>query len=268
MSSPAESPDEVKALLKSLAATERLLVALDFDGTLSALTDRPMESRMLPEARQALDALIATPQTAVALVSGRTLHDLEIISEHDDASSIHLAGSHGAEFWHPGEGRTPREFSEEEAADQALRDDVRARAEDTVAEFEGAWIEPKEFGIGLHTRLATPTDAAEATRRIENLLSECAPSWRKRTGHNILEYAYRHEGKDTAIAALRTRLGATAVLFAGDDVTDEDALASLESADLGVRVGDGDTHARVRVPDAAALSHVLLTLAEIRSASD
>ncbi|MBB2974697.1 trehalose 6-phosphate phosphatase [Microbacterium endophyticum] len=266
MTTPVESPEEVTAALEELAATAHLLIALDFDGTLASLNDKPMESRMLPEARRALEALVAAPHTSVALVSGRTLHDLKIISEHDDSSLVHLAGSHGAEFWHPGEGETPRESSDEDAADRALRDDVRVSAEQAVADIDGAWIEPKEFGIGLHTRLAASADAEIAASRIDSLLAERAPSWRRRTGHNILEYAYRHEGKDTAIAALRKRLGASAVLFAGDDVTDEDALASLESEDLGVRVGSGETHARVRVADAAALSHALLALAKLRSA--
>ena len=39
--------------VSTLAATERLLVALDFDGTLSPLVDAPMDARMLPAARAA-----------------------------------------------------------------------------------------------------------------------------------------------------------------------------------------------------------------------
>ncbi len=61
-------------------------------------------------------------------------------------------------------------------------------------------------------------------------------------------------------------MGATAVLFAGDDVTDEDALAALEPQDLGIRVGAGETAARQRVPDAAALAAALTRLAELRGA--
>ena len=90
------------------------------------------------------------------------------------------------------------------------------------------WVEPKTFGFGIHTRVATRRDAADAPAMPPT--GSCrsdAPHWRRRTGHNIVEYSFRHEGKDSAIAALRERTGATAVLFAGDDVTDEDALASL-----------------------------------------
>ncbi|SBS70492.1 trehalose-phosphatase [uncultured Microbacterium sp.] len=247
--------------LAALARTATLLVALDFDGTLAPLQDEPMRSRMLPEARTALDRLAALPETAVALVSGRTLAHLEEISEHSADSRIHLAGSHGAEFWHPDD---PGDDSAPE--DTTLRDALTHRAEGIVEPLEGAWIEPKIFGFGLHTRLAADADAVAATTAIDALVAEEAPTWRRRVGQDILEFASRQEGKDSAVRALRDRVGATAVLFAGDDVTDEDALAALEPQDLGIRVGAGETAARQRVPDAAALAAALTRLAELRGA--
>jgi trehalose 6-phosphate phosphatase len=117
----------------------------------------------------------------------------------------------------------------------------------------------------VHTRRAAAEAAAEANRLVDEIVAAEAPHWRRRTGHNIVEFAFRHEGKDSAIAELRERLGATAVLFAGDDVTDEDALASLGAGDLGVRVGDGPTAAAVRVPDIAALAELLTLLASERA---
>jgi len=112
------TPD-VGTLLDGIVGTERLLVALDFDGTLSPLVDDPMSSRMLPAAREAVMALVATPATTVALVSGRSIPDLRIIAEHQDDSPLLLAGSHGAEVWLPGEGRRA---TSDDAADEALRD--------------------------------------------------------------------------------------------------------------------------------------------------
>ncbi|WDG16813.1 trehalose-phosphatase [Microbacterium sp. Clip185] len=249
--------------LESLARTPRLLVALDFDGTLSPLVDEPMSARMIPEARQALDALVALPDTDVALVSGRTLADLRVISEHSDDSLFHLAGSHGAETWHPG-----TQAEDDDAADRAdrvLLDELVAEAQRIVAGIDGAWVEPKAFGLGLHTRLAQPDAAEQAQREIDALMQERAPRWRRRTGRDILEFAFRHEGKDQAVAALRERLGATAVLFAGDDVTDEDALRSLGDGDLGVHVGGGDSAASVSVEDPAALAALLTRLAQLRA---
>ena len=96
------------------------------------------------------------------------------------------------------------------------------------------------------------------------MVASAAPDWRRRTGKKIVEYAFRHEGKDSAIANLRERVHADAVLFAGDDTTDEDALRSLQSQDLGIHVGDGETAARVSVPDIPAMAATLAELADQR----
>ncbi|MEJ1155743.1 trehalose-phosphatase [Microbacterium marmarense] len=250
--------------VRKLATTDRLLVALDFDGTLSPLVDEPMQARMFPATRAAVNALIDAPETIVALVSGRSLVDLRVIAEHDDASQILLAGSHGAEYWYPDTGLVSHE---DHADDARLRDELRAHAEAATAEVDGVWVEPKTFGFGLHTRLVDPAVAPEVQRRVDQLVAAQAPHWRRRTGHNITEYAFRHEGKDTAIAELREHVGATAVLFAGDDVTDEDALKTMGEGDLGIRVGTPPTAATVCVADIAELSTLLTVLSTERSAA-
>ena len=254
--------DRARDAIARVAASDRLLVALDFDGTLSPLEDEPMDARMLPAARDAVAALVAAPDTVVAFVSGRSLVDLRVIAEHDDASHVLLAGSHGAEYWVPGEGLARHA---DDPASAQLRDALRARAEQSTAHLEGVWIEPKTFGFGVHTRRAQQAAADEANRLVDEIVQAEAPHWRRRTGHNIVEFAFRHEGKDSAIAELRERVGATAVLFAGDDVTDEDAMRSLGPEDLGVRVGDGETAARIRVADIAALAGLLQQLATERT---
>jgi alpha,alpha-trehalose-phosphate synthase [UDP-forming]/trehalose-phosphatase len=252
----------LKEALARVAASDRLLVALDFDGTLAPLEDEPMNARALPSAAAAVAALAALPDTPVAFVSGRSMHDLREIAEHADDDQIFLAGSHGAEFWVPGEGLLQ---TDDEENGPALRDELRDRMTAEVGGLDGVWVEPKTFGFGIHTRVASPEDAQTARSAADRLVQDRAPHWRRRTGHNIVEYSFRHEGKDSAIAALRERTGATAVLFAGDDVTDEDALASLGPDDLGIRVGDGETAASVRVGSIQDLAAALSLLARMRA---
>lgn len=247
--------------LAGLARTPRLLVALDFDGTLAPLVDEPMTARMVPEARTAVDALLSAPATTVAFVSGRTLHDLRIIAEHRDDSPVLLYASHGAEQWPGADGA-----SEVPDAEDVLRDELSRRVADSVAGVPGVWLEPKRFGFAVHTRLAPESRAAEVDGAVDAVMARYAPHWRRRTGHDILEFSSRADGKDTAVARLRAQTGATAVLFAGDDVTDEDALQSLQPQDVGVRVGAGPSAATVRVPDIEELASLLLALAHERAA--
>ncbi|MCC4249368.1 MULTISPECIES: trehalose-phosphatase [Microbacterium] len=251
------------AAIEAVSTSPVLLVALDFDGTLAPLVDHPMTARMTPRARAAVDALADLPDTVVALVSGRSLGHLREIAEHLDVSPVWLAASHGVQYWVPGAGEQP---GPDDAADLALRDRLREAITTSVAHLDGVWIEPKEFGVGVHTRVADADTAREAREIADRLVAADAPGWRRRTGHDILEFAFRHEGKDTAVAHLRERTGATAVLFAGDDVTDEDALRALQPGDLGIHVGDGDTAATLKVADIDALVDVLEAVARQRVA--
>ncbi|MDQ1127505.1 trehalose 6-phosphate phosphatase [Microbacterium sp. SORGH_AS 505] len=250
--------------INAVARTKKLLVALDFDGTLSPLVDEPMSARMAPAARAAVDGLVAAPATVVAFVSGRSLGDLRIIAEHSDDSPILLAGSHGAEYLLPG--------ADSEAAldpgDTDLRDRLRTQAEESAREVPGAWIEPKTFGFGVHLRTVSDPSAAERLRSaVDALVADAAPHWRRRQGHGIVEYAFTDVGKDAAVAHLRDVVDASAVIFAGDDVTDEDALRSLGPDDLGIRVGAGETAASVRVGDIEELAALLSTVARERVAA-
>ena len=119
--------------IASLARADRLLVALDFDGTLSPLVDDPMSARMAPAARDAVDAIASSPDTTVALVSGRSLSDLRVIAEHGDDSVLLLAGSHGAEHWTPADGTRHPAAGEPTAAERAERDRLRAGGETRFA---------------------------------------------------------------------------------------------------------------------------------------
>ena len=249
--------------LTAIATTPRLVVALDFDGTASPLVPDPMSARALPEIIEQLDRLASLPDTLVAYVSGRSMHDLRVIAEHDDESRIALAGSHGAQYWFPGIGDSdaPGALTEEGA-----REALWAAAQPIVDRYEGVELEPKAFGMGIHTRRASAEVEAAAFAEIDALVAERFPHWRRRSGHRVLEFSPRVEGKDTAMRVLREHFDATGILFAGDDVTDEDAMRVLGSDDLGVRVGPGESAAALRVDTPQQIAALLGAIASERAA--
>ena len=87
----------------------------------------------------------------------------------------------------------------------------------------------------------------------------------ERRGRDVFEFSVRSTTKGDAVRMLREFSGATAVLFAGDDVTDEDGFRALGTEDLSLKCGDGETAARFRVADTIEVAAVLERLAEIRS---
>ncbi|WP_052193229.1 trehalose-phosphatase [Microbacterium sp. ZOR0019] len=250
--------------LSALAATPRLVVALDFDGTASPLVPDPMAARALPEVAVQVERLAALPDTVVAYVSGRSMHDLRVITEHTDDSAIALAGSHGAQYWFPGDDPDAVHDGFDE---DGTREELWAAAKPIIARYEGAEFEPKTFGMGVHTRRANRETEERVFAEIDALVAERFPHWRRRAGHRVLEFSSRTEGKDAAMTALRERFDATGILFAGDDVTDEDAMRVLGPDDLGVRVGPGESAATLRVDTPQQIAELLEALADERTAA-
>jgi trehalose 6-phosphate phosphatase len=245
--------------LRELAAAPRILVALDFDGTLAPVVDDPARARALPAAREAVLRLAATPGTRVALVSGRSLASLVEVSELPD--DVLLVGSHGIELRLDESG----DAVGLDAAELERVDVLGEVLEDAADGIDGVWVEPKPAGFALHTRLATEEDSRRAHLvALEETRAEL-DGLTVRHGKNVLEFAVRSTTKGEAIEHLRRYTHADHVLYAGDDVTDEDAFAALQRGDLGLKSGPGDTLAGHRVPGPDEVAAALAELAALRT---
>jgi trehalose 6-phosphate phosphatase len=228
---------ELVGALNELARVKRLLVALDFDGTLAPEVDDPEKARAIPEARDAVLRLLALPNTRVAMVSGRALASLEAVTDLPDNTL--LVGSHGVEIRLDSEDdRVPLDAAEKRRV-AALHDVL-----DQVADsFDQVWLE--------HL-----VAVSEAQAEIDDL--------KIREGKNVLEFSVRSTTKGEAVEHLRGYTNADAVFFAGDDVTDEDAFATLMPDDVGLKSGSGETLAAYRVPGPKQVAQVLALLADYR----
>lgn len=250
-------PEDLTKALELLAATDTLLVALDFDGVLAPLVEHADDARPLPASAAAVRELGALPHTFTAMISGRALDSLRRAASPEPDTL--LIGSHGAEAW-TGPRAEPLHLTPEQTA---LLARARAVLEDVAASHPGTWMETKPAGVVLHTRSAPDDIAAAATEAARARLT-ALDGVQVTDGKRVLETSVVHTNKGEGIRALRTLTGATAVLFAGDDVTDEFGFAVLQPGDLGIKIGAGETKAAFRVESPAAFASVLETLLELR----
>jgi trehalose 6-phosphate phosphatase len=240
-------PPDLQHALTEAAKAPRLLVTSDFDGTLAPIVSNPADARPLPGAASALVELADLPGTAAALISGRALDTLRSLSSMPE--TVHLVGSHGAEF--------ASGFSHD--IDRGLLDRITARLNEIAEGRPGVAVETKPASVALHVRNASPDDGQDALAAAR----EAAGSWEAQAteGKAVLEFAVISTDKGEALDILREQHGASTVVFFGDDVTDEKAFRRLRDTDVGVKVGPGDTLAAYRIdaPDdvAAALEFVL-----------
>jgi trehalose-phosphatase len=233
-----------------------LLVATDYDGTLAPLVSEPSLAEAHRESVVALKALAGLPQTHVAVISGRALADVS--GRLSGIDSVHFVGSHGSEFEQHGAATIPAESV-------TLRDKLLEHARQVSGKYPGTMVEPKPAGLAFHYR---NTDEASAAAAINELLKsvEELSGYYVRHGKKVVELSVIETNKGKALQSLRQRLGATAVVFMGDDLTDEDAFATLAGPDVGIKVGDGPTVAKDRVQSASDVARVLAAIAEKRAA--
>jgi trehalose 6-phosphate phosphatase len=240
-------PADLTRALDGLAATPRLLVVSDFDGTLAPIVSDPSAARALPASAEALTALAELPDTDAALVSGRALGVLRELSAMPAA--VHLVGSHGAEF--------NTGFTHD--VDEELLARIVAELREIAADRPGVTVETKPASVALHVRNASPADGEAALAAAK----EAATAWdaQATAGKAVLEFAVISTDKGEAVDILREQTGASAVIFLGDDVTDEKAFRRMRDGDVGVKVGPGESLAvyRVDAPEdvAEALGYLL-----------
>jgi trehalose 6-phosphate phosphatase len=241
--------------VQALAGVPRLLVALDFDGVLAPIVNVPSDARPLPVSAAALGSLATLPETTVALLSGRGLADLAAVSGF--GSPIRLIGSHGGEF---DDGGAVLDEGQRERLDR-----LGAELRDLVSGEPGVTLEDKPAGIAVHVRNAAPDVGARVLDAVR-AGPAARPGIEVTPGKAVLDLAVLQVNKGLALDVLRDRLKADAVLFAGDDVTDETAFSRLRPGDVGIKVGPGETAARYRVPGPPEVGLLLEELLAARSA--
>lgn len=212
----------------------RLALFLDYDGTLTPIVRRPEEALLPPETRDLLQRLAA--RCAVGIVSGRDRADVERMVGLDE---LIFAGSHGFDI------RGPSLRMEHPQAQLALPelDAAERQLQQCVQSIPGARVERKKFAVAIHYReVADDRSIAELKAAVESFQRD-HPSLRMMAGKMIFELQPDIPwNKGRAVRwlcdALKLHPSKDAILYVGDDVTDEDAFRVLadEALGLGIRV--------------------------------
>ncbi len=259
----ADTRPDLEEALRRAAGAGILLVALDFDGTLAPFTDDPDDSRALPEAQSALETLLELDRTYVAVISGRPMRFLRSVV--DPAGRMLLSGSHGAELHLDALGDAAADTGLElSPAQQELLAQATALVEAQVARYPGSKLELKPTGAAFHTR--TMADRTLSARAEQEMIEqfEQLEGLKITPGQHVVESSVHSATKGEGITAFMQATGADVTLFAGDDVTDENAMRELGPDDLGIKVGTGETVAAHRVASPEEMATALTRLAVLR----
>jgi len=248
------SPDELTALAARLRSADRLLLLLDYDGTLVPFARSPDLAAPDPPLRDLLGALAAKPGVRVHVVSGRRKEPLE---RWLGDLPVGLHAEHG--YWSR---LTPeRPWIAMKDVSVAWKPEVRRLLDHATAATPGALVEEKTASLAWHYRMAEPElgagRAEELQHRLESILKDGSAELLR--GEKVIEVRPSGVSKARVVERLLGLIEAPLPTIAamGDDRTDEDLFVALPPDAIAIAVGYRETIARYRVATPRAARELL-----------
>jgi trehalose 6-phosphate synthase/phosphatase len=234
---------------------------LDYDGTLVPIAERPSDAVPGPDLIEIISGLAADPSNRVAIVSGRPVADLD--RWFGDIPGVWLAAEHGGMLRDAptGQWRLLRV-----GADAGWKAKVRPILDEFTDRAPGSFVEEKALGLAWHHRLAHPEFGAWLAHELWSVLERqlAGTDLVVVRGRKVVEVRFGWANKGEAIAAVRASGGQPRFELAiGDDRTDEDLFERLPRRAWTIRVGQGGSRARYRVPDPASVLGLLGALVDL-----
>jgi trehalose 6-phosphate phosphatase len=227
-----EGAPEVVPVPRSLVPhLSETAVLLDIDGTLLDLAPTPREVWVPPGLAKTLHRLHQRTSGALALVSGRSLNDIDLIFAPDQFPAV---GGHGAEM------RLQADSEAVSAHAPPLDKELKRRLAAIARLSPGILLEDKGYSLALHFRLAPHAEkaiyAAVSLIRADlpNAPIEVLP------GKSVCEIKHSGFTKASGVLELMTHepFKGRRPFFIGDDVTDESVFAIMPDLDgLAFSVG-------------------------------
>jgi trehalose 6-phosphate phosphatase len=225
-----------------------VLLAFDYDGTLSPIAPTPESARLPATTKQLLERVAA--QYPLVVISGRALNDIS--ARVSGIGVRHVFGNHGLE-WSGGKSR-PR------AQVHGWVDQLRAQ----LSGQPGVFVEDKMYSLSVHYRLAP-----DNVRALEFILPivRALPDVRIICGAAAVNLLPKQgANKGGALRRALEQTGCARAVYVGDDETDEDAFGALTPDTLlAVRVGpSGASRAMYHLDSQESIDQLLQALIDMR----
>ncbi|MCK4547421.1 MAG: trehalose-phosphatase [Candidatus Eisenbacteria sp.] len=216
---------------KHLSNARARYLALDYDGTLAPFHENRMKAFPLQGITGCLSAIRESPDTSLAIVSGRPVTELlELMGD----VGIMIVGSHGWETLSAGKvhrHKSPRP-EQEKILDRATREISHLGL--------GERVERKVASVAVHTR-------ALSIERAEQVENDFCRLWNADAAAHGMECRRFNGGVELRTMGidkgtiLRELLYAQVpdafCVYVGDDETDEDAFRAIRQRGFGIKVG-------------------------------
>ena len=205
----------------------------DYDGTLTPIVSRPDLAVCPPEVKKCLARLRDSPRVFVAIISGRSLEDLQGLI---GVPGITYVGNHGLEIRNPaGVHKINLSFGRQKEMAR-----IAKSLKTALGNLPGILFEDKRAILAVHYRLVPKARHGEVFAAVAEAAKAWETRWRVTRGKMVFELQPRldfHKGK--AIRDLLKTAPAQGLLpfYFGDDQSDEAAFRFLQGRGIPVWVG-------------------------------
>ncbi|KAL2339643.1 hypothetical protein Fmac_007583 [Flemingia macrophylla] len=268
------------------ATGKRIVVFLDYDGTLSPIVNDPDRAFMSDEMRAVVFKVASYFPTAI--ISGRSR---DKVKDFVKLNNLYYAGSHGMDIMAPLIPITPSDdkhfnigrnkngievpFQPAKKHLPAIQE-ILKRVKNAIKEIKGAIVEDNGFCISVHFRQVQEKDYGVLEERVKSVI-ENNPQFCLTEGKKVMEIRPSIKwNKGNAVEYFLDTLGLSSYtdvlpMYIGDDKTDEDAFKVIQSTEQGypiiVSSSPRETNASYSLRDPSEVLIFLSWLAKWRETS-
>ncbi len=258
-------PNVFRLFISSIQKAEKLILFLDYDGTLTSIRPTPQEAVLSPQMAQLLKKIHKVPATEVVISTGRALKDIRtkvgrmkwIVANHG-----YVIKGKGVLWVHPEAIHFARK-----------RYKIIQILNNTLSRFNGVIIEDKMYSVCIHYRKVSEKRVKTLRRILLQAIKPFSSLFRVQKGKKVIELRPDVEwGKGNAIDKVLSimRLSNKPLLLAiGDDITDESMFQRVNAKGYAIRVGRSSrTNAQYFVRSPQEVGTLLETIFEGRSTKE
>lgn len=238
------------------AGAPLLAIFTDFDGTLVELAETPDSVAVPSTLAHNLEQTALEFNSAFAVLTGREIAEIDRFLS---PLVLPVAGAHGTQ-----RRRADGVLEDIDPASLAGAEAIAAALSSLIEAEPALILETKQGAVAVHYRQAPELE--EAVREVMQDIVDRHEHFLLVPGKMVFEARPRGASKGDALRAFMQEepfIGRTPI-FIGDDVTDEDGFIAAQAlGGVGIKLGEGDTAARMRIADVGSVRALLQGLGEI-----
>lgn len=228
--------EEWESIQVKIQQARNLFLLLDYDGTLTPIVSLPERALCPLAVKRVLEELRDLPGVHVAIISGRSLEDVQ---KKVGVSDIIYVGNHGLDIEYP-DGRHKDVLSRDRTTE--LRR-ITQNLQNSLKEIPGILFEEKGPILSVHYRSVHQELSKQIRPVIEEELHLWKGHWKMASGKMVLEIQPNidfHKGKAVREILKTSSCRNLLSIYLGDDQTDEDAFRAIKSQGISVFIGPGN----------------------------